>query len=168
MTVAAAHSDPGAPPSVCERSLKSCIELVFAPPRPGMLAHPWNAAPGAVLRSALQTDALHVAPGRWLLLDADAQAVTDAVGAGAVAIDVDSKWRCFEIRGAGAGSALSAGVNVAMILEGRECAAVPLFDCPTVIAVPRLGDGFDICVHASYTASLRVALQAALRRSAGS
>jgi sarcosine oxidase gamma subunit len=111
---------------------------------------------------------LHVAPGRWLLPDADAQAVAAAVTDGAVAIDVEGKWRCFELRGAHASSLLSAGVNIAVILEGRDCAAVPLFDCPTVIARGPRDAGFDLYVHASYAASLRAALHMALQRMARS
>jgi sarcosine oxidase gamma subunit len=156
MTVGAARSDLESPPTVGERPLMSCIELVFAPPR--------SAAPGAVPGLAAHGAALHIAPGRWLLLDADAQAVASAVAAGAVAIDVEGKWRCFEIRGVRATSVLSAGVNVAEILEGRDCAAVPLFDCPVVIARRPRGHGFDVYVHASYAASLRAALQMALQR----
>jgi heterotetrameric sarcosine oxidase gamma subunit len=160
MTAAATRSDLELLPTVGERPLTSCIELVFAPPR--------NAAPGAVPGLAAHNAALHIAPGRWLLLDADARAVAAAVAGGAVATDVEGKWRCFEIRGARAASVLSAGVNVAVILEGRDCASVPLFDCPTVIARRPRDQGFDVYVHASYAASLRAALQMALQRMARS
>lgn len=160
MTAGAAHSDPEPPPTVGERPLTSCMELVFAPPR--------NACPGAVPGLDAHSAALHVAPGRWLLLDAEARAVAAAVAAGGVAIDVDGKWRCFEIPGARAALLLSASVNVAEILEGRDCAAVPLFDCPTVIARRPRDHGFDVYVHASYAASLRAALQMALQRIARS
>jgi len=160
MTAGAARSDLESPPTVGERPLMSCMELVCAPPR--------HAAPGAVPGLEAHGAALHVAPGRWLLLGADAQAVAAAVAAGAVAIDVEGKWRCFELRGARAVSLLSAGVNVAEILEGRDCAAVPLFDCPTVIARHSRDHGFDVYVHASYAASLRAALQTALQRMARS
>ena len=153
---AAARGDGDSPPTVDERPLASCIELVFAPPR--------NVAPGAVPGLAAHCAALHVASGRWLAIDAGAQAVAAAVAAGAVATDVEGKWRCFELRGAHAGSLLSAGVNFAEILEGRDCAAVPLFDCPTVIARHPREHGFDVYVHASYAASLRAALQMALQR----
>ena len=156
MTAATARSDAESPPTVGERPLMSCMELVFVPPR--------NAAPGTVPGLAAHSAALHVAPGRWLLLGADARAVAAAVAAGAVATDVEGKWRCFELRGAHAGSLLSAGVNFAEILEGRDCAAAPLFDCPTVIARGPCDDGFDVYVHASYASSLCAALQMALQR----
>ncbi len=157
MMAAVAQSDGESPPTVGERPLTSCMELVFAPSR--------NAAPGTLVRSAEQAVALQFMPGRWLVIDADAQVVAAAVAAGAVAIDVEGKWRCFEIRGARGASVLSAGVNVAEILEGRDCAAAPLFDCPTVIAQRLFDDGFDVYVHASYAASLRTAVEAALHRS---
>ena len=160
MTVASARGDIESPPTVGERPLTSCIELAFAPPR--------NAAPGAVPGLEAHGAALHVAPGRWLLLDADARAVADAIAAGAVAIDVEGKWRCFGLRGARAASLLSAGVNIAEILERRDCAVVPLFDCPTVIARRPRDQGFDVYVHASYASSLYSALQMALQRIARS
>ncbi len=166
MIARAARVQRGIPQQFRERPLQACVELVF-PPGNGSPASPWNLPPGAVLRPTEQIVALNLAPGRWLLLDADSSWLAAAVSAGGVAIDVEGKWRCLEIRGAQAASALSAGVDLGLILEGRECAAVPLFDCPTVIAARPRDAGFDVCVHASYAASLCAALQAALDRSEG-
>ena len=168
MIASPASSVTDAPTTVVERSLSSCLELMFPAARRDLLQHPWNGTPGTVSRPAAQAAALNFAPARWLLLDADAAVVADAVAAGAVAIDVEGKWRCFDVRGAQAASLLSSGVNVAAVLEARDCAAVSLFDCPAVITRRSSGDGFEVYVSASYAVSLRAALETALQRSARS
>jgi heterotetrameric sarcosine oxidase gamma subunit len=152
--------------SVIERSLASCIEVVLSGARSATLQSPWNAMPGAVQRFTARAAALNFAPARWLLIDAGAEVIADAVANGAMVIDVDGKWRCFEVRGAHAAAVLSAAVNPAVILAGRACAAVHVLDCPAVIARCANDTDFEVYVSASYATSLRAGLERALQRNA--
>lgn len=150
--------------SIRERPLRGCVEIVFAAPRGADLPRSFGGAPGAIMRLQERAVALHFAPSRWLLPDAESALLAEAAAADALSIDVEGKWRCFEIRGPQAAAVLSAGVNLPAVLEQRDCAAVPLFDCPTII-VRGVGDAvFDVFVHASYALSLRAALLDALAR----
>lgn len=133
-----------------ERDLGSCFELCF----PGSQASP----------SVVGSAAWPIAPDRWLLVDAAPAEVAAAVAAGGVAIDVTGKWRGYSLRGAQATAALRSGVNLDVVLAGRAVAVVSLFDCPVAIARSASRDGFEVCVHASYAASLRHALELALQR----
>lgn len=138
------------------------IELIFPP---GVSAPtPWDAPPGAVLSSDSLGLALHFAPARWLLLDTAAALVDAAVQSGALAIDVEGKWTLIELTEPYARRALSATVNVAAVLDGRDCAAAILFDCPAVIVRRDRGESFFVCVHSSYAFSFKWALAATLGR----
>ena len=124
------------------------------PPR-GTAFADWPTAPGAMRRDAAQQPALlHFAPARWLapdpapamrtLLDAAASA-----GGGTV-IDVSGKWEALSIVGPGASRLLACAIDIEAVLEGRDCVAVVLFDCPAIVA--RAVDGFAVWVQASYAA----------------
>jgi heterotetrameric sarcosine oxidase gamma subunit len=130
------------------------------------IAAPWAAlfpiAPGAVVRNGMgQCELLHFAPGRWLAPEPSAQlqsrlAAAAAAGAG-VQIGVDGKWHALTIAGPGAEQALARTVALEAILAGRECAALTLFDCPSIIA--RSPATFDVWVQASYAADLMTSLE---------
>lgn len=145
----------------------SIIELIF-PPGVTVPPAPWYAPPGAALRSDSLGLALHFAPARWLLLDTAAALVDTAVHSGALAIDVEGKWTLIELTEPYARRALSAAVNVEAVLDGRDCAAVTLFDCPAVIGRRDRGESFLVCVHSSYAFSFKRALAATLARCGGS
>ena len=81
-------------------------------------------------------------------------------GVGAL-FTIDGKWQTFALTGPGAERLLSSAINLAKVLANRSCAALHLFDCPTVLAC-RAG-AFDVWVEASYATALRDRLHAALR-----
>jgi len=121
--------DPGAPPAVL----------------PG--------APGAIVldgdgRAAL----LHFAPGRWLALTLapDATALA-SIGA---AVDVTGKWQRLVLSGPRAARLLASTVDLAAVLRSRACAALELFDCPSILsALPGkdgMPAGYEVWVQASY------------------
>jgi sarcosine oxidase gamma subunit len=113
----------------------------------------WPLKPGEVRwvtagRAAL----LHIAANRWLAPDPspEIQALIEAafdaqIGA---AVDVTGKWHGISLLGADADRALAACIDIGAVLEGRDCAALRLFDSPTVIA--RRPDGYSLWVHASF------------------
>jgi sarcosine oxidase gamma subunit len=138
------------------------VELVFPASLVARPA-PWNAPAGAVLASESLGLALHFAPARWLLLETPQAAVAAAVQGGAVANDVGGKWCVFGLSGPHAEKALSAAVCLPLILDGRDCAALPLFDCPAVIARRDQGASYSVCVQSSYAASFSAALARANR-----
>jgi heterotetrameric sarcosine oxidase gamma subunit len=134
----------------------------FGFPLGGAFVVGWPAAPGAVRHDGNGRPVLlHFAPARWLApaphpdIAALIEAATQA-GAGAV-FDVDGKWRALELIGPGAARLLATTLDVAAALDGRECAAVMLFDCPAVLA--RVPDGFAVWVRASYAADFVAAVE---------
>ena len=50
-------------------------------------------------------------------------------------VEVEGKWTAMELEGPDATRLLSASLDVAAVLDSRECAAAVLFDCPAVIAI---------------------------------
>ncbi len=139
-----------------------CHELVALGPVTSVsFGDDWPVAPGAVLRSmGGRPEALHFAPGRWLLPSVSAALAARCRGfvtAGLAAlVDVEGKWRMFALRGPGAKRSLAAGVPVELILRQRACAALTLFDCPVVLS--RRDAAFEVWAHASYSMHLRAAL----------
>jgi heterotetrameric sarcosine oxidase gamma subunit len=134
----------------------------FGFPLGGAFVVGWPAAPGAVRHDAAGRPVLlHFAPARWLVPapNADIEAVVDtAVQAGAGAIvDVDGKWVEFELTGSGASRVLAAALDVEATLEGRECAAVTLFECPAILT--RTPHGFAIWLQRSYESHFRLLLE---------
>lgn len=137
-----------------ERQTGRVLEFVaFHFPPEGAFVVGWPAAPGAI-RHDVQglSGLLHFAPARWLApspcreIAALVAAAEDA--ATGTCIDVTGKWREFALIGTAAARVLASTLNTEIVLEGRECAAVTLFDCPCVLA--RVGDGYRIWVRASF------------------
>lgn len=127
---------------------------------------PWTAAPGAVERRADGTPRrLHFAPRRWLLveIDREMQQRLDAADAACIGvrIDVEGKWVAMTLAGRDARRALGSTLDIGAVLSGRDCAAVTLFDCPSIVAPA--GDAFHVWVAASCADSFA----AAIRRLAG-
>ncbi len=123
-------------------------------------------APGSVRRAAGgRPAALHFAPGRWLLPAPDAELdawLARAVAAGAgSAVEVEGKWTAMQLNGADAARLLSSSLDAAAVLEGRDCAAVVLFDCPAVLATS--ARGYIIYVQSSYAADFKAAVARIVR-----
>ena len=128
---------------------------------------PWGAPPGTVATTARGGIALHYAPGRWLLLDFDstpegARQVAIAVDGGAQLFDVQGKWRLFKLADALAMRSLRSTVDVAGILEARECAATEVFDVPAIIAWRPQANEYWLSVPASFATSVAEALNGTL------
>jgi sarcosine oxidase gamma subunit len=123
-------------------------------PATGCDAAAWPTAAGGIVRDATgRTGVLHFAPGRWLLPNPSYETehwVDSAARAGlGMKSDVTGKWARFSITGPGAARLLASAIGLAAILDGRDCAAVTLFDCPAVIA--RSGSSFELWVQSSYS-----------------
>ncbi len=121
----------------------------------------WPLAPGGVRRGAQgRPEMLHFAPARWLLPEPDASSCAAAAAAAAAgtgaAVDVEGKWTVMTLEGADSRRLLSASLDVAAVLESRDCAAVVLFDCPAVLTAS--GEGYWIFLKASYAADFRAAV----------
>lgn len=147
---------------------QECFELVAVRGAvPPALGRDGPANPGAVRRAPSgRLDALHFAPGRWLLFDVPADLNARlAAQSEATLVDVAGKWQRRCLRGADVWRLLAAGADVASMLAGRECAALALFDCPVVVA--REGEGVDLWVQASYAGFLDAQLERACARLIG-
>lgn len=122
------------------------------------------ASPGAVQRDAGgRATLLHFAAGRFLapapVPDMARHLIAlQTAGVGAV-FDVDGKWQAFTLAGAGAARVLASTIDLGQVLKARECAALRLFDCPTVLA--RGSEAFDVWVEASYASALGECVQRA-------
>jgi sarcosine oxidase gamma subunit len=102
---------------------------------------------------------LHFAPARWLLPDPDAElgAWLSAAEAGAgTAVEVEGKWAALELNGPDASRLLSSSLDVAAVLDARDCAAVVMFDCPGVLATS--SQGYLVYVQSSYAADFKAAV----------
>ena len=98
----------------------------------------------------------HFAPRYLLAINHQGTTPAVAAAAKAVAIDVNGKWRGYRLHGSGARKVLAAGAHADLVLNGRECAALSLFDCPVVLL--RVADADEMWVPASYAESLCHAL----------
>jgi sarcosine oxidase gamma subunit len=140
-------------------ALERCFEFVAHAhvPEAG-----WPAQPGQVLRgSAGRAVLLHFAPGRWLVPAPDERLrtrldalVRDRHGA---LVDVEGKWQALTPTPATATRVLASGVELDALLQGRDAAAVVLFDCPVIVV--RGGAGFELYVAASYLHSFEAAVE---------
>lgn len=129
--------------------------------RAGAAPAGWPAAPGGAVRDGSGRPAVaHFAPGRWLVptsgLDLTAWFAVAAPLCSVV--DVTGKWCAFAVAGPGSRRLLQTSIAIDAVLDGRDCAAVVLFDCPAVVA--RTIEGYIAWVQASYAADF---LTAALR-----
>jgi len=121
----------------------------------------WPLAPGGVRHGAQgRPEILHFAPGRWLLPEPDASSCAAVAAAAAAdtgtAVEVEGKWMAMDLSGPDAARLLSSSLDVAAVLESRDCAAVVLFDCPAVLAASSAG--YRIYVKASYAADFMAAV----------
>lgn len=120
-------------------------------------------APGAMHLDGATPSLLHVAPGRWFVPAASeaTRAHLDRLAEHGSVVDVTGKWRRFDLHGAGATGLLSETIDILAVLTGRECAAVTVFDCPSVVA--RVPGGYVLWTRASH----RLHLQAEFARLTG-
>jgi hypothetical protein len=89
---------------------------------------------------------LHYAPGRWFAPAADDSLrlqleALEAAGEGAL-FDVTGKFRSWRLDGTEGRLWLAQQCEVAMVLAGRDCAALTLFDCPALLTKRQL-DGHE-------------------------
>ena len=121
----------------------------------------WPTAPGGVLQDSNGRPALlHIAPTRWLAPEPTFATLAilgaaSAAGAG-IAVDVSGKWQAIKLLGSGASRLLASTIDIEAILSGRACAALSLFDCPSVVT--RLPEGFAIWVRSSYATEFNAAV----------
>jgi sarcosine oxidase gamma subunit len=104
---------------------------------------------------------LHFAPARCLLPEPgpelSAWLETAAADGAGTAVEVEGKWAAMELSGPDAARLLASSLDVAAVLESRDCAAVVLFDCPAVLATS--ANGYLIYVKASYAAGFSAAVE---------
>jgi heterotetrameric sarcosine oxidase gamma subunit len=145
------------------RVLAHVVEFkAYTYPIAGAWAGPFPTAPGAVTRDGLGScELLHIAPGHWLVPEPSpevAACLHAAASAGAgVQIGVDGKWQAVRFSGPAAQRVLARTVALDTILAGRDCAALTLFDSPSIIA--RSDAAFDIWVQSSYAAEFMTCLE---------
>jgi heterotetrameric sarcosine oxidase gamma subunit len=132
----------------------------FVFPPGGAFVVGWPSSPGEARHDAEGHPVLlHFAPARWLAPSPGVEIAAlvesaERASAGTVA-DVTGKWREYRLSGPDAARALACSIDSAAVLDGRECAAVTLFDCPCVLA--RTTDGYVIWVRASFAADFAAA-----------
>jgi heterotetrameric sarcosine oxidase gamma subunit len=143
------------------RDCGQLLEFVaFLFPPEGAFVVGWPSAPGEVRHDVERRPVLlHFAPARWLV-PAPCTEIAALVGAATESaagtlVDVTGKWREFRLTGTDAARALGCSIDSQSVLDGRECAAVVLFDSPCVLA--RLGTGYAIWVRASFSADFEAA-----------
>ncbi len=127
------------------------LEFVSFRPAPGRSPAPdLPVAAGGARRRAGWPDILHVAPGRWLLLDVDEPLLASLreVSEGALT-DVSGKWIAFHLAGKWARRMLSSSLDIGSMLLDRDCAQTCLFDCPCIVA--SVSDGYAIFVQRSFS-----------------
>jgi sarcosine oxidase gamma subunit len=144
-------------------STRHAIELVaLRLPHAHPLCPDWPTLPGQIYRESDGSSlVLHFAPGRWLCpsLSPRAQAFVELSrqqGVWAV-MDISGKWEAFHAEGPGARQLLGATTDIEAVLQGRGCGALPLFDCPAIVA--RDGHGYSIWLSRSYCAAFQAALE---------
>lgn len=98
----------------------------------------------------------HFAPRYLLAINQQGTIPAAAATAEAIAVDVTGKWCGYRLRGSRARDVLAAGTHANLVLNGRACAALSLFDCPVVLV--RTADADEVWVPASYAESLCHAL----------
>ncbi|HTT02964.1 MAG TPA: hypothetical protein VMG11_12840 [Steroidobacteraceae bacterium] len=132
-----------------------CLELTLPTGLHGAgpgLAFMLAMRPGAIQRLSPTGAILFIAPGRWLLtgdvLESQAQELSVLRECGACLVDISAKWCRFELAAARAPECLSRVIDVAQVLDGRDCAAVTILDCPALLA--RSGAGYELWVMRSF------------------
>ncbi len=105
--------------------------------------------PGAVSREDGGSCTLYFAPGRWLLVAPSPVSETRVLAASEWGswVDVTGKWVAMALQGEAAEWMLASTVDLETTLRNRDCAAVTLFDCPSILV--REAQGFVVWVRAS-------------------
>lgn len=121
----------------------------------------WDCAPGHVDVAEDGTlRRMHFAPRRWLVPSPDARLLERLRGAeaegAATCIDVTGKWVALRVAGVDAERALASTIDLGAALAHRPCAAVTLFDCPSIVARDRAG--LRVWVAASYVQAFEEAV----------
>jgi sarcosine oxidase gamma subunit len=98
----------------------------------------------------------HFAPRYLLAINQEGATPAVAATAEAIAVDVTGKWCGYRLHGSRARDVLVAGAHANLVLNGRACAALSLFDCPVVLV--RTVGADEAWVPASYAESLCHAL----------
>ena len=104
---------------------------------------------------------LRIGPRRWLApeptreLLAASSAMVDS-GAG-VLTEVGGKWQVIEVAGREVGRRFARTTWLESVLHGRDCAVLPLFDCPTIVM--RHLEGFEVWVERSYAEDFLMSLK---------
>jgi len=98
----------------------------------------------------------HFAPRYLLAINQEGATPAVAATAEAIAVDVTGKWCGYRLHGLRARDVLAAGTHANLVLNGRACAALSLFDCPVVLV--RTAGTDEVWVPASYVESLCHAL----------
>lgn len=144
-------------------ALQNCLEYVAPVIDPTVPLSGWPLNPGEIQYDAAgRYIALHFAPDRWLVPDARPEILAalnglDEAGLGTL-VDVSGKWQWLQMNSNRALRALGSCISVDAVSHGRSCAAVTLFDCPTILS--RSDDHFDIWVMSSYAESFLLAVEA--------
>lgn len=102
------------------------------------------------------TRLMHFAPRFLLAINHAGTIPPIAATAGPVAVDVTGKWHGYRLHGSLSSNVLAAGAQTGTVLAGRNCAALSLFDCPTVLL--QAAGSSEVWVPASYADSLCDAL----------
>jgi sarcosine oxidase gamma subunit len=100
------------------------------------LPEDWPKQPGHAGRDSHgQAAILHVAANRWLLCDPAPErlATCNALALKYALTDVTGKYCRFRLSGTSAGQMLAGTIDLGIVLRARDCAALPLFDCPSVL-----------------------------------
>ena len=132
-----------------------CLELTLPTERHGAgpeLAFIRGMRPGSIQRPLATGAILLIAPGRWLLmgdaLSSHASELALLRERGASLVDVSAKWCRFEFAAARAHECLSRVVDLHLVMGGRDCAAITVLDCPSLLV--RSGAAYELWVMRSF------------------
>jgi len=131
-------------------SVSNCVEWHVAT---SFAAH--GLSPGCAVTEG-DSRILHFTPSCLLVINHAGSMSALAVIADTIPVDVTGKWHGFRLRGSNVADVLAAGVHTDLVLNGRSCAALSLFDCPVVLSC--IDGTYEVWVHASYAGSLCTAL----------
>jgi sarcosine oxidase gamma subunit len=138
--------------------LAACFEFVMYSGKPSEVATAgaWPAAPGQASQDAAgRLTMLHFAPDRWLVPAPAPELLQELAslerGGCGMLVEVEGKWQQVQLAAKHSRRILSSSIDVEVVLAGRQCAAVMLFDSPGIVA--RNGESFDVWMVASFVES---------------
>ena len=83
--------------------------------------------------------------------------LAEAIEAGdGTSIDVEGKWNEMLLTGSEATRVLASTIDIEAVLLERGCAAVTLFDCPTIVMA--VAGGYRIWIEASHAEDFTAAI----------